>query len=500
MGECLKCLEGYVLIGKEKGFKFCKSLSLDIFKNCEEINYETGYCNSCEKGFYLTSGDNKCIKTENCKESIYNNCISCNKGYYLNRRENKCKLKNEGFTFCKVTVDDKNCAICDDDYFLDENGVCTNTQFCSESQNLKCKNCIKGYYLSSNNVCTNTDNCDFADKITSICNFCKNNYFLNTKDYKCYSNLENNQFKYCKKVDNNECVKCELNYYLGEDYTCSTSQNCLESENGICMRCSKNYYLGLDNICTNVENCIYSSFGSCIECNDGFYYNKFNKTCEVMNYKFLNCKFSCDDGEKCCECKDDFFLYENNSLCYDNTKEESFIKCAYVENSKKKCNRCINGYFLGSSDNKCSSIEKCKITENENKCFECDEFYCLDVKKQKCAHNDYLSNVNDMKYISCKRTNEEGTKCEQCLYGYKLNEEGFCVDNDICEEMKNNKCLKCKDISSVNGYKFCANEIFGCLETVHENCLRCDNMENLYECTECKDGFKKTANGCLKIN
>ena len=107
-----------------------------------------------------------------------------------------------------------------------------------------------------------------------------------------------------------------------------------------------------------------------------------------MNDNFLNCKSSCDDGNKCCECKDNFYLFENNSLCYDNTKEESFIKCAYVDNSREKCTKCIEGYYLGSSDNKCSTIENCKIVENENKCFECDQFYCLDVKKKKCIDND----------------------------------------------------------------------------------------------------------------
>ena len=497
LGECLQCMEGFVLIGKEKGFRFCKSLSIEIYKNCEEINYETGYCNKCSKGYYLTSGDSKCIKNENCKEAIIENCISCKEGYYLNKKENKCKLKKDDFIYCKQTMDDKKCEICDDGYYLDENGICVGTLYCLESENLICKKCEKGYYLSNNNICTNTEHCDFADKITSICTFCKDNYYLSTKDYKCRTNLENNSYKYCKKVDNNECVTCEVNYYLGEDSKCSNSQFCSESENGKCEICQKKYYLGLDNKCTNVKKCIYSSFGTCIECDEGYYYNKFNNTCMEMNEQFLNCKYTCEDGEKCCECKDDFYLFENNSLCYDNTKEDVYINCAFVENSKA-CNRCINGYYLGSKDKKCSKIENCKISENESKCYECDDYHCLDVKTNKCVDNDYLKNMDDLKYISCKRTNEDGTACEQCIYGYVPNEDGYCVDIDICEEIKGGKCLKCKDISSINGYKYCANELFGCLESVHDNCLRCDNLKNLYECTECKEGFIKNINGCVK--
>ena len=138
------------------------------------------------------------------------------------------------------------------------------------------------------------------------------------------------------------------------------------------------------------------------------------------------------------------------------------------------------------------------ISENESKCYECDDYHCLDAKTQKCVDNDYLNNIDDLKYISCKRTNEDGTACEQCIYGYIPNEDGYCVDFDICEEIKDGKCLKCKDITSINGYKYCANELFGCLESVHDNCLRCDNLKNLYECTECKEGFIKNINGCVK--
>ena len=497
-GECLKCKEDYILIGKENGPRFCKSLSLNNYKNCKEINKETGFCNECKKGYFLTSEDNNCIKIENCKESIFENCISCNQGYYFDKKENKCIIKNDNFRYCKQTIDGKNCDICDDGYFPDENDICINTQYCLESENLKCKKCKSGYYLSNNNICTNTKNCDVANKVTSICTYCNYNYYLDTNNYKCLSKLEDGPYKYCKKVSNNECLQCELNYYLGEDSKCSNSQYCSESEDGKCIECPEKYYLGLDNICTNVKNCIYSRFGSCIECKEGYYYNKFNKTCIKMNDNFLNCKSSCDDGNKCCECKDNFYLFENNSLCYDNTKEESFIKCAYVDNSREKCTKCIEGYYLGSSDNKCSTIENCKIVENENKCFECDQFYCLDVKKQKCIDNDYLDDIDNKKYISCQRTNEEGTACDQCLYGYIQNEEGYCIDIDICEEKKKGICSKCKNIISTNGYKYCANEIFGCLESPHENCLRCDNLENLYECTECQKGFKNAINGCIK--
>ena len=86
LGECLKCKDEYVLIGKQNEFRICKSLSIDNFKNCKEINYTKGFCNICEDGYYL-SEDYKCIKQNFCKESIFGICESCINGYYLDKKE-----------------------------------------------------------------------------------------------------------------------------------------------------------------------------------------------------------------------------------------------------------------------------------------------------------------------------------------------------------------------------------------------------------------------------
>ena len=249
-----------------------------------------------------------------------------------------------------------------------------------------------------------------------------------------------------------------------------------------------------------MKGCINSQYGSCIECEDGYYYSNLNKACFEMKDQYLNCKNTCNlEEDKCCECKDNYYLLQNDSLCYDNTKDEKFIKCAKVGFEGNECTKCVDEYYLSSEDNKCSKIEHCKIVENENKCFECDTFYCLDVKNQKCVDNDYLYEMNDKIFINCYRTNVEATACEKCIDGYEVNEQGFCVDIDFCEEKKDGKCMKCKDILSINDYSFCANEIFGCIESAKDNCLRCDNLEDLFECTKCKEGYKKSNFGYLKI-
>ena len=91
-GECLKCKDNFILIGNDN-LKICKSLISDDFNNCQKINLENGLCNLCKEGYYLNSGDKKCIKTANCTESTYEICQKCNSGYYLDKNKNKCILK-----------------------------------------------------------------------------------------------------------------------------------------------------------------------------------------------------------------------------------------------------------------------------------------------------------------------------------------------------------------------------------------------------------------------
>ena len=315
-GLCIECKENYIILGEDNKYKLCKSLLSNDFLNCKEIDISNGECKICEENYYLNEGDKRCIKTENCSESIYGNCISCKHGFYLNKKENKCLKKDEKFENCKETLDGEICETCNLDYYFDENGICTYSNYCSETKNKKCEKCKNGYYLTKDGVCSDSDNCYYADKDTGICITCNNNYYLDTKDYKCKSNLEDNEYKYCMEVINDKCINCEYKYRLGEDKKCSTTLYCYESENGICVKCLDGYYLGKDDMCTNVEYCIYSYFYECIECENNFYYNKLEKKCLEAKDKFENCIISTDDGNYCSKCKDNFYLDDN--LCYKN--------------------------------------------------------------------------------------------------------------------------------------------------------------------------------------
>ena len=248
-GECLKCVEDFVLIGDN--LKICKSINSEDFKNCEKINFSTGKCEKCSENFYLNDGDKKCISIENCSESSFGLCEECNINFYYDKKENKCKEKNKNlkFSHCKITLDGEKCQICEEDFYPDSLGNCIESNFCKKGNELssQCEKCISGYFLTFNKTCTKEKNCFYGDKDLGICTECKLDFYLDFNDGKCKSNLEENEFKFCTKVKNGECIECKSYYFLGLDKKCSTSNHCVESDNGKCLECEENYWLGLDN-------------------------------------------------------------------------------------------------------------------------------------------------------------------------------------------------------------------------------------------------------------
>ena len=256
-GECLECKENFILDRKNK---ICKSILNEDFKNCKTINNDDGLCKECEDGYYLDKGDKKSTKTKNCYESLFGNCISCIEGFYFDKNENKCKEKEGKFTLCKQTIDGEDCDICDSGNYFDEDNICVQTNHCENSKDGKCQKCKSDYYLSLNDKnCVKSHNCYIGDKDTNLCIECNLYYYIDTKDYNCKTNLEDNDFKYCQKVVDNMCIKCESGYYMSKDYKCTYTPNCEEAVNGNCILCSKNYYLGKDNYCSDIEHCIYST-------------------------------------------------------------------------------------------------------------------------------------------------------------------------------------------------------------------------------------------------
>ena len=490
-GDCLECKEDYILIGQTdvliEGIRICKSLISEEFKNCESIDIEKGKCNKCKEGYYLNEIDKKCITTKNCKESKFGVCQKCINNYYLDKNADECKEKNELFKNCKETNDGITCSICEDNFYFDENNFCTQVNYCSKSKTAyECEECISGYYLTElGESCTPEINCHYGNRGLGICVVCKDKYYIDIRDGKCKSNIEDDEFKNCYKA-NQICIECINDYFIGGDNMCVLTANCDFSEDGICMRCKENYYLDLDNKCTEVENCIHSFGGHCLECIDNYYYNRRNKTCLIAEGYFENCKSGYDDWI-CDECKNDFYLNQSEYICYSNKEEGDFYKCAKTGLGEDICVECIKGYYLGEKDNKCTKIEGCAISENENKCIECNDNYCLDIKNGICENNEKIIEEEKKFYYKCNETNLEGNACEICLEGYILNENGLCVDEIHCEEKQDNVCVKCQN-------SFCLNNNFGCVYSFYGNCLECNNILDFDICSKCIDGYELNEN------
>ena len=508
-GICLKCKDNFILIGDDKylsnEIKICKSIFSEDLQNCQTINMDNGVCEKCEEGYFLTKNDKKCNKIQNCYSSKNGECTKCIDWYYLDRSEQKCKEQYGIFFYCKESFDGKKCDKCNDDYYFDKYNICTATNYCLTADQGLCEKCIEGYYLSKeNNYCTSTKNCFYGNKDFGICYYCNDNYFFDYNDLQCKSNQENNEFKYCE-LSKGKCYQCLIDYFLGEDNKCSTSRHCQISENGVCKKCLNGYHLGLDNICTNIEKCIYSNpdpdIEDCYECEDNYFYNLKNKKCEKSEKIFENCKRG-DEEFYCFACKNDFYINQTDHLCYlnnDTNLTGGFYKCAETDSLAEGCVRCIGGYFLGKKDHNCSKIEGCLISENINKCIECDDDYCYDEKTGRCEINDKIINEEKKFYYRCNISNKDGNGCEICNEGYTLDKNGICVDNKHCVEKSEDEI--CKKCQNDNDGTYCVNKYFGCEIIFSDyNCLECNDIYDFNRCTKCFDGYELNENNeCFEI-
>ena len=356
---------------------------------------------------------------------------------------------------------------------------------------------MHNYFLSEKDFsCTTEKNCLYGDRTAGVCISCKENFYIDYRDGKCKPNTEENDFKHCK-VANEVCTECiGYDYFIGEDHKCVDTKYCSESYNGTCVECMDKYYLGLDKKCTNIKHCIYSDFyNQCLECEEDYYFNRNEQLCKVAVGNLTDCKIS-NDGKFCEKCKDDFYLNQTDKLCYSNIEQGLFYKCAVTDLYGDYCIICRKDYYMGEKDNKCSKVEGCSMSENEEICLECEEDYCLDLKIGKCEYNDEIDNEEKMFYYKCIKTNMEGNKCENCVDGYRVNENGLCVNDDLCEEKIDGNCQKCK----IDEGNYCKNKYFECVETYYENCLECNDVFDFDNCTRCQDGYEVDSFGsCVQI-
>ena len=125
------------------------------------------------------------------------------------------------------------------------------------------------------------------------------------------------------------------------------------------------------------------------------------------------------------------------------------------------------------------------------------EYHCLDAKTGKCEDNTFIKKEERKIYFRCNRTNEDGDKCEECLKGLELNNDGLCVETKHCIKEVDRVCKKCEN-NMKNTY--CLNSEFGCVETIYLDCLECYDYLDLNKCTICMEGYELNDNfECMDI-
>ena len=474
-----------------------------------------------------------------CEEGI-NNCVKCN---YLTKLCSKCEKssiyipdENGGCKGAKQCTIGKNycnecsengdlCQICSDGYFPDENGGCSYTANCAISEKGECIECINNYILIGQSsykndnlkICKSMNsedfkNCEEINEEKGICSKCKEDYFLNTGDYRCIktkncseSNFEictkcedgfyydrksneckmkDNNFLYCKEtIDGTTCEACEDGYYFSEDGKCTTINYCSEVNNdNKCKKCISNYYLTSSNYyssCTITDNCFVgdSDNGLCLFCDENYY----------IDYKDGKCKSNKEDNEykycrmangECIDCIYGYFIGEDSKCSSSKNCSESNLGI---------CQTCSENFYLGK-DSLCSDVEHCIYSNRYFECIDCEGDYYYNIRDKKCI-------LGENNYTNCKITNWEGNFCDKCKPNFCLNQtDHTCSNNEepgdfykcAMTDSSGRFCVGCEDDYYLGTETLRCSTINGCekAEIGDSKCIEC----NPYYCLDVKTG------------
>ena len=355
-----------------------------------------------------------------------------------------------------------------------------------------------------------------------------------------YELSDNNDTKcpqHCNQCrDNKKCFICENGFKL-----IGFREN---DENPII--CSQND--DLSNYYQNInDNTYYLCLDNCQSCNSGDKCNicdpryKLNEVQTNCIEKILNCKIYDENYENCEECKESYYLLNDDRLnCYNDTIDEekyftedegkTFISCEEViENCLKcdrrdYCNKCLDGYKFDQESSICIlKIPHClRFDLDFEFCEECDDDYYLKNEDKSECHDEpidteiYFTEDGGKTYTKCENIIENCLKCENrencflCKDGYLLENKEcnikiphckiFDINYEYCQECDEGYYLLKEDKSQchnepIDEEKYFTEDngkIYINCEEVIENCIKCQGR-NL--CTECIRTHKVGQNG-----
>lgn len=317
---------------------------------------------------------------------------------------------------------DENCLIC-----LDEN---------------TCKRCNKETYL-------------FIKENDSIClENCPNGYFKSKKKNTCEKCQEN--CKICSDTEN--CLKCEVGFYLYGNKCYSKCPISYGNMYGKCDKCFDPFCLECsDNDISRCNVCRENKFlykDKCIDPKDCYLHSSYPdynlKKCLPCEPKCKRCK----DFNSCLECHPEFNSIEKSQFFNLKKKFQYLNANSDAPENYYKCeNHCPDKKVIDLETGNCVCCKDPLCKECSNKggnCISCNpEASLLDsVCYLKCPSSYF----KDTQLGKCRRCSnackncESKKKCDKCLSGYYLTEEGNCVKNcpdTYFTDEESKSCIKC---------------------------------------------------------
>ena len=297
-------------------------------------------------------------------------------------------------------------------------------------------------------------------------------FFLYPNDILC--DYTNNKYLCNEKICNKgffgpDCLECKLciNGFCDGSGTNKGNGKCI-CNNGwsgkLCNNCDIGFY---------GENC-----SKCEDCKNGL--------CDGSNSRFGTGKCKCFQpyiGDKCDRCLDNYYGVNCSKKC--NNKNCLNNKC----NFDGSCEKCIDGY-QGNNCDKCTKYYK----RINNKCI-------LNTNLSEiCSLPEYGYTITDNKYGLC-------LTCPKNNYGIVCSGNGNCngigtvFGDGECNCFKNYTGNLCQYYGILVNLSFCQNSCNNngkCLLYNNNYNCNCHNNYTGINCNDCRVGFIKSYNKCLR--
>ena len=540
--QCTKCISEFL-------FTYSDVYNRDICDEKCKVGFfnKNGWCYKCDN---IIQGNEGCLNEYGCEylpQDDHFNCNKCKNGYfnYTYGQCFSCAIRDSPCIECHQDIVENKfiCDKCMDGYIKNEYGKCElitcdeypeitpGCVICSDKINEykplnKCQSCKYGFFKTKDESCAFCKNLNNGGYYCELCEYAKDENGTEINEIKCRScwsplNSHGKCYGSGDYIDYEIGLKCkEIDFILREDNS---------KQQLVCTECYDNYIL------VN---------GSCIYYDDYMHYKDYMydedylhnipnciQTYDIEHEKINESQNSYEIKPKCKICRFEYFINDKGGCDFYSADNCSFSSIFSNKNSSRYSN-CVS---ICKNYEKYVSIEYYYELDIEND----KNIYKLDINDLMNSKINYTDNQDLMNIINkgylclsnsgeggkispqnlrkCKKakyiTNNDTYICIDCLDNYSLdNETNLCkqsiqVKMNIhpgiggCQVIQNigtynnpiYSCIKCYNqndllITIENNAKFCESrngELEGCIMAYADTSY----LNNIYNCTECKNGY-----------